>query len=420
MKFMRWLGKNIGTFLLAFLLALIVWISAVTSSDPNIEEVITVPLEVVGLSADMVILEDLPRNITVTVYAPQSKIEQLKAESMRAWITVTDLEPGIYRIPIQIDIPEHISPIRLISTSPSRLELSFDRLVEKNFPITKIIEGEPAIGYQAGELIWDVQNITITGRNAQVEKVESVEVHLDISGAAETIDTKLNLRPVDSKGEIVSDISLNPEKVQVLQKIELLGGYRNVAVKVVTAGQVASGYRAASITSAPPTVMIFSEDPALVDMLPGYVETELLDLTDVDTYVETILELSLPEGVTVVGDPNVLVQVSVVALKDSLSLSREVEVIGILPGLEAVVAPNEIEVVIYGPIPVLDDLTLRDVRVIVDLTNLEIGVHTITPIIEILPEGLSVESMVPNIVEVTITEASTPTITPTPTPTLTP
>ncbi|MBS1249838.1 MAG: CdaA regulatory protein CdaR [Chloroflexi bacterium] len=412
MKFIRWLGKNIGSFLLAFLLALLVWVSAVTSSDPNQEEVITIPLEVFGQAEDMVILEDIPRNVDITVYAPQSKIEQLKSENIRAWITVEDLQPGTYRIPVQVDIPSTISPVRHISTIPNHLELSLDSLVEKTIPITKHVEGEPSIGYEAGEILWDAQSVTVAGRISQVEKVESVEVTLDISGAVETIETRLELLPLNSMGEIVPDVSLNPKTVQVTQKVELLGGYRNVAVKVVTQGQVASGYRTASITPAPPTVMIFSEDPKLVDQLPGYVETESLDLTGVDAYVETILELNLPEGVTVVGDPNVLVQVSVVAFNDSLSLSREVEVIGILPSLEAIVAPPQMEVVIYGPIPVLDELTLRDVRVIVDLTNLEEGVHSLTPTVEVLPEDLSVESLVPSTVEVTIVKASTPTITP--------
>ena len=414
MRFVRWLGKNIGSLLLAFLLALLVWFSAVTSSDPNQEEVISVPLEVIDQAADIVIVEDIPQNVSVTVYAPQSKIEQLKAEKVvGAWITLGDLGPGAYRIPVMINFPPHISPVRLVSTSPSRVELTLDSLIEKEFPITRHVEGELAIGYQTGEIIWGTQSVVITGRTSQIEKVETVEAVLDITGATGTIDTGLGLRPLDSMGELVPDLALNPRTIQVFQPIELLGGYRNVAVKVVTEGQVTSGYRATGITPAPPTVMIFSENPTLVGQLPGYVETESLDLTDVDDYVETILKLDLPEGITVVGDPNVLVQVSVAALHDSLALSREVEVIGLLPGLEAVVAPEQIEVVIYGPLPILDNLTLRDVRVIVDLTNLGLGVHILTPAVEILPEDLSVETTLPNTVEVTIANANLITVTPT-------
>jgi len=112
------------------------------------------------------------------------------------------------------------------------------------------------------------------------------------------------------------------------------------------------------------------------------------------------LELNLPESITVVGDPHVLAQVSVTAFQDSLKLSREVEIIGL------------IDVIIYGPVPILDSLMLRDVRVIVDLTNLGVGVYIITPTVDILPEDLNEEAILPATVEVTIIEAPTPTAIP--------
>ena len=37
MKILRWLAKNFGTLLTAFILAVIVWVSAVIASDPNEE-----------------------------------------------------------------------------------------------------------------------------------------------------------------------------------------------------------------------------------------------------------------------------------------------------------------------------------------------------------------------------------------------
>ncbi|OQY35144.1 MAG: hypothetical protein B6243_04920, partial [Anaerolineaceae bacterium 4572_5.2] len=323
---MRWLVKNVGSLLLASLLAIIVWVSATTASDPNQEEVFVIPLEVIGQAEDMVILETLPSTVSVKVYAPQSRIEQLREEEViQAWISVAELTPGNYRIPIQIDIPNSISPVQHLSTVPTKVELTLDQLITQEFPVAAKTEGKPAIGYQAGDTVWDIQSVTIGGRASQVEKVETVEVVLDISGADETIDTTLALRPLDNMGNPVLNVSLNPETINVTQAIELLGGYRNVAVKVVTTGQVAPGYRVMSITPAPTTVMIFSEDPALVNQLPGYVETEALDLTDADDYVEAILELNLPESITVVGDPHVLAQVSVTAFQDSLKLSREVE-----------------------------------------------------------------------------------------------
>jgi len=152
--------------------------------------------------------------------------------------------------------------------------------------------------------------------------------------------------------------------------------------------------------------MVFSEDPQLVEQLPGYVNTSPLDLTGVDGYLETILELDLPNGVTVVGDPTVLVQVNITALETNLSISREVEIIGLLPGLSAEVSPIQVSVRVSGPVPVLENLTLRDIRVVVDLSNLDVGTHTVSPTVEILPADVIWEDISPTTVEIVIEESS--------------
>jgi YbbR domain-containing protein len=141
-----------------------------------------------------------------------------------------------------------------------------------------------------------------------------------------------------------------------------------------------------------------------VESLPGYVNTKPLDLTGVDDYLETILELDLPEGINVVGDPTVLVQVNVTALETNLVISREIEVIGLLPGLDADVSPLQVTVSISGPVPVLENLTLKEIRVVVDLTDLGEGTYTLTPIVEILPDDVIFEDISPITVEVVIQE----------------
>jgi hypothetical protein len=163
--------------------------------------------------------------------------------------------------------------------------------------------------------------------------------------------------------------------------------------------------------------MLFSADPALLDQLPGYVETETLDITDAVDDIETSLALNLPEDITVIGDDHVLVMVGVAAIEGSVSISWDVEAIGLQPGLVAQIAPAQVDIIIAGPIPDLENIAPGDVRVVVDLTGLEIGTYQLEPIVEILPDGLYLQSLTPETVEVTIQEQPTPTVTPTSTPT---
>ena len=147
--------------------------------------------------------------------------------------------------------------------------------------------------------------------------------------------------------------------------------------------------------------------------LPGYIETEPLDLTGADNDFEALVSLALPDGVSVVGDSKVLVQVSIAAIETSLAISFPVEVIGLTPGLSATVAPMTVDVILSGPVPILDDLEPGDVRVVIDLTGYEIGVYQLIPVVEILPEQVQRISMLPATVEVTIIELPILTITPT-------
>lgn len=410
MKFLRWLSENLTTLLTAFLLAIVIWSSAVTAANPNQEAKLTIPLRVHGQSEDIIIVNQFPSDVSVTVFAPESVLEDIQRDnSVTASLSLQGLEAGTYRIPVEIEYPDQIRPIRILEKKPEQLELTLEYLVSKSLPILRNIEGTPAVGYKTGPVDWGRETVRVTGRESQVGIIATVEATLDISDANDNISREITLIPRDSKGEIITDVQLDPQKVSVSQEIILQGGYRNVAVNVVTEGTVEPGYRFTSITPAPPTVMVFSEDPQRVEQLPGYVNTKLLDLTGVDDYLETLLELDLPQGVTVVGDSTVLVQVNVTAIQTTMTVSREIETIGLLPGMRAELAPPQASVRLSGPVPTLDNLSLRDVRVVVDLTNLEIGVHTVTPSVEILPKDITVEDFSPIDVEVTISQGPTPT-----------
>jgi YbbR domain-containing protein len=417
MALVRWLGRNISTLLLSFILAVIVWGSAVTSADPNEERTYATTIEIVGQETNIEILNDIPDQLLITLYAPSSILDELGEESgsLRAWIDLSGLERGTHTLDVQYQIPEETRPLRLVRINPKTVDITLEQLTSITLPIQTEVQGTPALGYQQGTTIWSDQEVKVSGRLPAVQKVTAVEASLDIAGAKEDIQQTVSLLPRDSAGNQVTDVTLLPNRVSVTQTITLRGGYRNMVVRVVTTGQVAEGYRQTSISVSPSNVLVFSTDPAMIEGLPGYVETEQLDLTGAVDDVETILALNLPEGVSVIGDPNVLVQVGVAAIEGSINLNRPVEVIGILPGFSATVSPDTVEVIIFGPIPTLQTLTDVDVRVVVDLTGLEEGVFQLTPEVIILPDRLQFQAVSPETLEVEIVaeELETPTSTPT-------
>ncbi len=283
----------------------------------------------------------------------------------------------------------------------------------ETFPITLEVSGEPALGFEAGEAILEVDEVTVSGPESLVAQVAEVRASLDIGGARETIQRNLGLRVVDAEGATINGLSLSPGVVIIDLAILQLGRYRELAVQVQTTGQWATGYRLTSITVSPPTVTVFSEDSETVNNLPGFVETVPIDLTDASDDISANVNLNLPPGISLVGRETVFVQVSIAAIEGNLIINLPVEVIGLSPEFSVEISPDNVDVILFGPLPVLEELTTANVRVVVDLTGLEVGTWQVSPLVDILPDDVTEQGINPGVLEIVIVPAPTPTPSPT-------
>ncbi|MCX7682902.1 MAG: hypothetical protein N2508_13220, partial [Anaerolineae bacterium] len=84
---------------------------------------------------------------------------------------------------------------------------------------------------------------------------------------------------------------------------------------------------------------------------------------------------------------------------------------GLGPGLTYTVSPATIEIILSGPMPLLETLDTDDVRAVLDLFNLGRGVHQVGPHI-VVPEGIVAQSILPTNVQVEIFIIPSPVPTP--------
>ncbi len=412
---MSWLYRNLQTLIIAFLLAVVVWISAITSSDPNLERSFrTVPLEVIGKSEDLMIMSKLPDTIALTIYAPQSRLEMIDQDSrlIKATLDITGLSYGIYTIPVNVKL--EVEPARLVRQDPQTIDITLDRLINRDFNLNLSITGKLAIGYEAGPPKVDDEKITVSGPESLVNKVKEIRADVDLAGRSDNLETTIIPQALDINGIIVSGVTISPAKVKYVQPITLQNGYQTKVVRVVTTGNVADGYRLNDILVYPLRLLLFTPDPQLYDEIPGYIETEPLDLKKADKDFESRLALKLPEGISIVGDQTVLARVSVAAIESSLSMKLPLEIIGLEPQKQAILPLESVDVLLAGPLPILSTLNEKDVRALLDLSDLDIGKQQVTPRMDILPEDVRVLSISPPNVEVTIEERKEPLINGTP------
>lgn len=414
---LRWLGRNLTTLLLAFILAVVVWVSAVLTADPNEERIYNRNVNLVGQASNMMLIDNPPGQVRITIRAPRSILSEItnNAALVQAWVDLSGVESGTHTLPVQVRVDA--TPIRITRIEPQSYEVALETIISKEFSVQLSVNGDPAIGYRRGNVEISPASVTVSGPESLVNTVQQVIGSLDVAGASETVQTTVALQPVDSDGNIVEDANLSPRLVNVTQPINLLGGFRTVVVKVVPVGQLASGYRLTHISVSPPTVTVFSSNPQLVDQLPGYIETQPLDLGDLSDDVDIRMDLNLPEGITLVGEQSVLVQVGVAAIEGSLTVSLPLEPLGQAPGFDVIISPRLVDVIISGPLPILDALTPSSFRAVVDITGLEEGTYQIQPVVDLVPAEVQVQNILPDTVEVMIQIASS---TPTPAGTVVP
>lgn len=422
-SFFRWFNSNLGSLVLALLLAFVVWVSAVFSADPNEECTApsAIPLEVRDLGANL-LFGDLPETITMRLFAPHSVCQQMadNALSVLAYISLADLEPGSYNLPVTYEISERYSPVRVLGYAPEQVSVTLEAFSSRTLPITLSIIGEPAPGYTEGLAILSDSRVVISGTKTVVDQVARAMVSLDIGNAEDEINVTRVVQLLDEDGKPVSGLEVSPSVVTVRQIIDRPGSFREVIVRVIYIGSPANGYRLTSITPTPQIVTVFSNDPQIIRELPGFLETEPIDLTGATDDIELRRRLVLPDGVFVDGEQTVLVQVGIAAIESSITLNVPVEVIGLLPGLEAGLSPQNVDVILTGPLPILTALQPLDVRVVLDLAGFGVGEFNVEPRIEIIPLGITTESILPGVIEVTVVELPTPTPGPGETPTVTP
>ena len=409
----RWIANSYRTFLWAFALALAVWISSVTSADPDQTRTLPghVSVDVIGQSPDLVFSEPIAKDVEVVLRAPASvwKLIEADPQVVRAILDISGLSAGEHTLNLQIQV--NARPAQVVSVSPGTFTFTLEPLIRKVLDVDLRISGEAAVGYQVGEISLEPMTVTVSGAQSRVDEVKRARVSIDLNRIREDFDQSVKVEALDERGTLVGGVSISPETLLVTIPISQQGGYRDVAVKVITLGRVASGYRLTDISVSPPVVTIYSDDPALVNSLPGVLETQPLDLQNAQDDITTRLKLSLPAGISIIGEQTVLVQAGVSPIESSVTLSgQRIEIVGLGDDLNVQVSPTNVDIILSGPLPILDTLTRQSVRVTVDLTGLETGTYQLAPLVEVLVANIAAESILPNTIEVTLMplELSTP------------
>jgi len=408
MKSFRGVIANITTFVLAAVLALVIWAAAVRASDPVATRILEIAVETVGMPPQATLISNPPQTIFITIEGPESSLENTPTTDFEAIIDLSEIPYAEVEVPIEVVYLGEDSQLSIISQSPETTVIRMEQIITRDMTISVQVRGDVARGHRQGDTRVEPEMVQITGPSPRVSELAEGRVTIFVDNAREDVTEERPPTFYDNDGNVATVVGLtvSPAEVVVIIPVIELAGFAEKPITVNWVGEPAPGYRLLDVKVEPTSVQVTG---APADLEGLRIQTEPVDISGLDESETIQVSLDLPEGIGLVEVQPIIVTVEIEPILTSDVVRRPVEIRALGEGLEAVVEPEQVRVFLFGPLPVLDSLEEDDIRVTVDLLNYVTGTHVVEPFVTVDADGVEIRSTQPAIVTVLITSAITST-----------
>jgi YbbR domain-containing protein len=400
---------NLGSMILALLLAFVIWIAATLQVDPFVGEALTnVPIALFNQADDTVLFEPIDQDVDVEIRAPQSVLRDLDVADFRVTMDLAEAQPGVPQ-EVTVEVTSTNDAVRILTVEPQAQTVHLEAVQTITLPVTLDVRGQVPTGYQAGPPKITPEEVTVYGAAPSLRQVVSVTSSIDIQGAKADVSEQVVATPRDANGRLVAGVQWTPDQVQIDVRVRRRVGYKP-DVEVVPDLQVmpAPGYRLGSV-AADPSVVTLKGPPSVLDNMPGFIKTLPISITDATANLVEHRPLTMPASVVVVGVNYVTVTVEVLPIQSSRTMTGLVEIQGVPPEWTATASPDVVDVILEGPDSVLAELGPDDLQILLNLFDYPLGVHRVQPVV-LAPEDVTVVSVIPETIEVAIGEPPGPSV----------
>lgn len=401
-RFTTALLSNIATLALSFILAIIVWSAANRANDPIITSTIEIPIAKQGLlsvDGETTLDED---SVRLTFQGPTSIAGPLLASDFTAFVDRSTLPLGESEATVQIVPNDPNLTIEILAQEPQTVVVNAIPIVTIEIPVKPSVRGEVARGYEMGGTVVDPNVILITGPENEVNRIASAEVSLFLESSRESVSVERVptwLGP-DQRPVALGNLETNVSEVTVSIEVKQTAGVKVVPIIATWQGEPPDGYRLLAIDVDPQTALI-TGSPSLLDQTQS-IETEEIDISGAVESFDERVPLNLPEGVELDEVQPVILSVEIEPILTSDVIRKDVEVRALGEGLTMTLQTEEVTVFLFGPLPVLNSVTVDDVSVTLDLLDLGPGTHNIKPIVNVTATDVEFRSTQPEFITVEI------------------
>ena len=291
--------KNLTLKILAFLIAVFLWLIVVNIDDPVDDKTFSnIPVqvtheEVITDNNNTYQIVDNTQEVNVTVTAQRSVLDKIKAEDIQATADMKELTLRT-QVPIEITIEGYAGKYEKATANPRNLQIQIDEEAKNNFPITPTTTGTVRGGYEVGALKAVPEKVTLRGPKRIINSIAKVTAEADVSGLSEdeTVEAKLVL--YDANNNVIDQTLLanNLGKEGVSVEVELLQ-VKSVPIEVDTSDvSAAEGYKFGKITVEPQEVEITGDKTTLAGVSKISIPASALQLDNLTQKTDKTIDIS--------------------------------------------------------------------------------------------------------------------------------
>jgi hypothetical protein len=187
------LTHNLRLKLLALAIALVMWVFVV--GQDKAEMTVEVPVEITGISSDMVVTDDVVNKVYARISGPGTLVRRAAAERMVRRVNLAGMGMGehVFQVlPEDLRLPAGVSVMRV---SPARFSITLAAKVSRQVQVRPALKGDLAEGYEVAEINLMPPKVTVSGTQKDIENVDWIwTVRMDVSGLKSSTTIRAGLR----------------------------------------------------------------------------------------------------------------------------------------------------------------------------------------------------------------------------------
>lgn len=338
-------GLDITAKILAVLLALIIWLYAVSSDSPVFEDTFdSISISIINIPSGLSVITGDKSLVDVTVKGKRTDVRSLKSSSIYVYVDASGVsQAGEYTLPLSVKLPDGIS---LVSpTNPEAVTVYFDVTSSKQLPITVVPKNCPIPdGYTLKSTVLSGSDVTVRGPSGELAKIAKVEAVVEPGAVTSSVSITSSLTLYDEDGNEYTNPYVTLSVSEVTVRLELYTS-KEVPLKVA----YKYGYYNDSnvkITLSPAAITVEGTAETL-DKLDSITVTTI-DETSILSDVSIVAPIDVPDGVTYTGAENATITIKHVSTVTRVIVCNSIQLINVPDGKSVTVNTESINVTLRG------------------------------------------------------------------------